>query len=120
MQQVFLNIEIISKYIAAATLSVNRAGKVISRTYEVQRSDKTTNHAYVLALNEGLKHITEPVELILRLKPGYITISLQSVEKWRKNGFLNKKGEPVKYAKDWKEISRMLDTHKYTIEFVEE
>lgn len=60
------------------------------------------------------------MELVLKLKPGYITISLQSVGKWSENGFLNKKGELVKYAKDWKEISHLLDTHKYTIEFMEE
>lgn len=119
MQKVTLEVEV-EKYISIVTLSVKRESRVIRRSYQVVRNNDSLNLAYVKCIKEGLKHIIEPVNLIFKLKAGYITISLQSVEKWRKNGFLNKSGKEIKYAKEWKEIAEMLSIHEYEVEFKKE
>lgn len=119
MQKVTLEVEV-EKYISIVTLSVKRNGRIIKRSYQVVRNNDSLNLAYVKCIKEGLRHIIEPVKLIFKLKAGYITISLQSVEKWRKNGFLNKSGKEIKYAKEWKEIADMLSIHEYEIEFKKE
>lgn len=119
MQKVTLEVEV-EKYISIVTLSVKRESKMIKRSYQVVRNNDSLNLAHIKCIKEGLKHIIEPVYLIFKLKAGYITISLQSVEKWRGNGFLNKTGKKIKYAKEWKEIAEMLSTHQYEIEFKKE
>lgn len=119
MQRVTLEVEV-EKYISIVTLSVKRESKAIKRSYQVVRNNDSLNLAYVKCIKEGLRHIIEPVKLIFKLKAGYITISLQSVEKWRENGFLNKSGKEIKYAKEWKEIAEMLSIHEYEIEFKKE
>lgn len=119
MQRVTLEVEV-EKYISIVTLSVKRESKAIKRSYQVVRNNDSLNLAYVKCIKEGLRHIIEPVKLIFKLKAGYITISLQSVEKWRENGFLNKSGKEIKYAKEWKEIADMLSIHEYEIEFKKE
>lgn len=119
MQKVTLEVEV-EKYISIVTLSVKRNGRIIKRSYQVVRNNDSLNLAYVKCIKEGLRHIIEPVHLIFKLKAGYTTISLQSVEKWRKNGFLNKTGKEIKYAKEWSEIADMLSTHEYEIKFKKE
>lgn len=119
MQKVTLEVEV-EKYISIVTLSVKKNGRIIKRSYQVVRNNDSLNLAYVKCIKEGLRHIIEPVQLIFELKAGYITISLQSVKKWRKNGFLNKSGKEIKYAKEWKEIAEMLSIHEYEIEFKKE
>lgn len=119
MQRVTLEVEV-EKYISIVTLSVKRESKAIKRSYQVVRNNDSLNLAYVKCIKEGLRHIIEPVKLIFKLKAGYITISLQSVEKWKKNGFLNKSGKVIKYAKEWREIAEMLSIHEYEIEFKKE
>ncbi len=119
MQKVTLEVEV-EKYISIVMLSVERNGRVIKRSYQVVRNNDSLNLAYVKCIKEGLRHIIEPVHLIFKLKAGYITVSLQSVEKWRKNGFLNKSGKEIKYAKEWKTIAELLSIHKYEIEFKKE
>lgn len=119
MQKVTLEVEV-EKYISIVTLSVKRESKMIKRSYQVVRNNDSLNLAYVKCIKEGLRHIIEPVHLIFKLKAGYITVSLQSVEKWRKNGFLNKAGKEIKYANEWKEIAGLLSIHEYEIEFKKE
>lgn len=119
MQKVTLEVEV-EKYISIVTLSVKRESKAIKRSYQVIRNNDSLNLAHIKCIKEGLKHIIEPVHLIFKLKAGYVTVSLQSVEKWRKNGFLNKSGKEIKYAKEWKEISEMLAIHEYEVEFKKE
>ncbi len=119
MQKVTLEVEV-EKYISIVTLSVKRNGRMIKRSYQIIRNNDSLNLAHIKCIKEGLRHIIEPVQLIFKLKAGYITISLQSVEKWRKNGFLNKSGKEIKYAKEWKEIAEMLSVHEYEIEFKKE
>lgn len=119
MQRVTLEVEV-EKYISIVTLSVKRNGRMIKRSYQIIRNNDSLNLAHIKCIKEGLRHIIEPVQLIFKLKAGYITISLQYVEKWRKNGFLNKSGKEIKYAKEWKEIAEMLSVHEYEIEFKKE
>jgi hypothetical protein len=119
LQKVTLEVEV-EKYISIVTLSVKRNGRMIKRSYQIIRNNDSLNLAHIKCIKEGLRHIIEPVQLIFKLKAGYITISLQSVEKWRKNGFLNKSGKEIKYAKEWKEIAEMLSVHEYEIEFKKE
>lgn len=115
MQQVVFQIET-SKYIATAILSVKlKNGKVESRAYQIQRKSESVNLIGIMALSEGLKHLIRPVELIFYVSPGYISISLESIEKWRGNGFKNKKGEEIKYAEIWKEIAAELEKHEVKI-----
>lgn len=118
MKKIEFEIEV-GKYISSATLSVELRKKKISRTYQLQRNNESLNMAHILALKEGLNHITEPVEIEFILNPGYLTISLESVEKWAKNDFRNNKGEEIKYKDYWKDISEELKKHKFKIKFKE-
>lgn len=107
------------RYIAYADLSTEIDGKIKSRHHEIQREKEPINLTYIKILKHGLEHLTECVELTITVPPGYLSSSLQALEKWNENGYMTGKGTEVKYAEEWKTIHNMLSECIYEVEIKE-
>ena len=118
MKKVTMEIEI-CRYIAVSILSTEINGKVISRPHSIHREKEPINLTYIKILKHGLSKLREAVELTIVIPPGYLSVSLQSLEKWNENGYITGKGTKVKYSDDWQEIHNMLSECIYKVEIKE-
>ena len=114
MRRVNLTIEI-SKFIGVATLEVATKNKNVSKDYQIQRNNESTNEMLAKALKEGMSHLPESVEVNIVTKSGYLILSIKSLTKWTSNGFQNAKGNDIKYKEIWYEIARMAAGHTILI-----
>lgn len=100
-------------------LSTEIKGRTRSRHHEIRREKEPINATYIKILKHGLEHLTECVELTITVPPGYLSSSLQALEKWNENGYITGKGTEVKYAEEWKTIHNMLSECIYEVEIKE-
>lgn len=80
--------------------------------------DVATENQFVLAaLIRAIKRIEEPASVRVFTSCGYVLHSLQNNRpvKWKKDGWINAKGDPVKNADLWNELLEVIDPHIYTV-----
>ena len=77
-------------------------------------SNTTNARMDIIGITEGIKRIKEPSKITVYLTNGYVIDSLTKgwLEKWKKNGFKNKK-----HADLWIELDKVLTTNFHSISF---
>jgi ribonuclease HI len=85
--------------------------------------DTTNNRMELLAVIEGLKMLTKPVNVEIVSDSKYV---LQGIEewmpKWKNNGWRRKEGKkfmPVKNLELWQELDRLVSLHKLTFHYIQ-
>ncbi len=112
MQHVELRVEV-SRYIVISHLRLPKRN--ITRTHELQREKESMNASSVKGLILGLKHITEPVELDIITQPGYLTVGLNALDKWKQDNYIKPDGTEVRHKELWMQAAELLEQHKWKI-----
>lgn len=72
--------------------------------------DMTEQQAALTVINHALKRITGECEIhVFTECEGILTAFKAYLPKWQENGWKNAKGEPIKNASEWKEITDLLN-----------
>lgn len=118
MQTVDIRIKI-EKYLIITTLSTEHCGRIVEKSYSINKISETQNESEIKGLINGLKHLKRQVEIKIHIKAGYLNLSLKSLESWKNNDWKNSKGKEVKYKSLWKEAAELLSLHQLIIELEE-
>lgn len=88
---------------------------------KVELEETTDNQATLMALETALNRIHQPCNVILHLENQYVAGALKNgwLEQWQENGWITKKGEPVKDAEIWQKVLILLDQHDCQIKLKE-
>lgn len=76
--------------------------------------EETTYHKSVLtALIKALKRLNVECSVTVYTDCQLIKTSFENhLPKWKENGFLNIKGEPIKNQEEWKELAAVAEKHE--------
>lgn len=76
----------------------------------------TNNQMELLAVINGLKALKKECEVNIRTDSAYIfnTFTLGWLEKWKQNGFVNSKRQPVANKEMFLELESLVKKHKVT------
>lgn len=85
-----------------------------TREIFVQESEITYNKSALLAFIESLKILNAKCNLTIHTDSVYLSSSFQNgnLKRWKENGFLNVKGEPIKNQSEWRLASELADKHE--------
>lgn len=104
-------------YAAVVEYQTKRNG-IQTREFFSEMQETTYNKSSLQGLIEALKILN--VECILKIHTDsvYMVSSFNNgnLERWKKNGFLNVKGENIKNQSEWQQLTELLEKHQY--EFV--
>lgn len=80
--------------------------------------DATETKLTLAALIEALKRFKKPCSIRVNTECGGFLNALSEgwVRSWKKNGWRNAKGEPVKNAELWQEFTELASNHLYSCE----
>ena len=77
-----------------------------------QKITGTYNHVLLHMLNAALVRVGKPSEIHVCSANGYILDMMEhNLSAWAANGFMNKRGEPVKDAAEWKVLWKLSRNH---------
>ncbi|SIT03010.1 ribonuclease HI [Alicyclobacillus vulcanalis] len=82
---------------------------------------ETTNQRMELkAVIEGLKALKRPCDVIVHSDSAYVVNCFQQrwYVNWRRNGWVNSKGEPVQNRDLWEQLLEAIDGHRVRFEKV--
>lgn len=101
----------------ASTLEyLDRNRHAVTREDYVLEEQTTYNKSILCALLKSLKRLNASCFVNIYTGSDYLKNNVENrLPMWKKNGFLNAKGKPVKNQDEWKEVARLLSGHK--IEF---
>lgn len=89
-----------------------------TREFFSEMVETTYNKSALLSALEALKILNAECILKIHTDSVYMVSSFNNgnLERWKKNGFLNVKGENIKNQSEWQQLSEQLEKHQY--EFV--
>lgn len=81
----------------------------------------TENSSTVQALETALGRLTRPCHLTIWLNCSYVAAVLNNkwYEQWAKTEWINKKGEAINDAENWKKITELIGQHEYEVRLKE-
>ena len=98
---------------AAVIEYVNKNRKAEIREDYVLEKVTTYHKSILCALIKALKRLNASCELKIYTDSIFLKRNVENnIEMWKKNGFLNAKGEPIKNKDEWKEVAKLLAGHK--------
>lgn len=119
VEKVCMTIEI-TKYLAIAELSmVKKDGQEYKREYSMSREKESMNLTYLKTLIMGLRELKRPVELEIHIPQGYLNIGLNSLSKWKSNGYIKEDGTEIRHNELWQQADELLSNHKISIKLKE-
>ena len=100
----------------AALLRYNGAEKMLS----AGEPDTTNNRMEIMAVMEGLKTLSEKVQLRIVTDSKYVMNAFVEgwVDNWQANGWRTASKKPVKNRDLWEELIDLLERHDYEFEWV--
>ena len=100
----------------AALLRYNGAEKMLSGG----EPDTTNNRMEIMAVMEGLKTLSEKVQLRIVTDSKYVMNAFVEgwVDNWQANGWRTASKKPVKNRDLWEELIDLLERHDYEFEWV--
>ena len=86
-------------------------------TDKKEMEDSTESRLHLQAMVSALRRIRHSCHLNLYVESTYVAAVLSQgwIEEWKYSGWQNKKGQPVKDAEKWQEISSLLSAHDFTV-----
>lgn len=98
----------------ASTLEyLDRNRHAVTREDYVLEEQTTYNKSILCALTKSLKRLNASCFVNIYTGSNYLKNNVENhLPVWKKNGFLNAKGKPVKNQEEWREISQLLSGHK--------
>lgn len=119
VEKVCMTIEI-TKYLAIAELSmVKKDGQEYKREYSMSREKESMNLTYLKTLIMGLRELKRPVELEIHIPQGYLNIGLNSLSKWKSNGYIKEDGTEIRHNELWQQADELLSKHQLSIKLKE-
>lgn len=101
---------------AAVVEYIDRRRHAQTREEFVQEEETTYHKSTLCALIKALKRLNTSCDLKIYTDSSYLQNNVENnVDKWKKNGFVNVKGEAIKNQEEWKELVQLISGHK--IEF---
>lgn len=96
-------------------LECMRDGKPVTREGRGGVEEATENQLVLLALRDALKRLNCRCAVVIYTNAGNIAGAINNrwPEAWKKNGWKNTQGKPVKNAELWKEVTELLECHMY-------
>ena len=89
-------------------------GQVFERDGIVCLRDSTEQRASLLALMDALGRFNKAAEIKLYISNSHIRAAMNNgwLAKWQENNFITTKGDSVRYASEWQQVSELLKIHK--------
>lgn len=104
-------------YAAVVEYQTKRHGIQTREIFEEE--EKTTyNKSVILALIESLKILNAECVLTVYTNSVYLESNFKNgnFQRWKANGFLNVKGEPIKNQEQWQQLADLIERHSVTFE----
>lgn len=99
----------------AAVLEFLKDGKAITREDFVMERETTYHKSVLCALIRALERLNASCHLNIYTDSEFVKNSVENhLDRWKKNGYQNAKGEPIKNQAEWREIGRLLGGHNVT------
>ena len=106
-------------YAAVVEYQTKKHG-IETREFISEMEETTYNKSALLGCIEALKILNAKCILKIHTDSVYMTSPFNNgnLKRWKENGFLNVKGEPIKNQKEWQQLAELLEKHQF--EFVQE
>jgi ribonuclease HI len=93
-------------------------GETITRDGIIVESDTTENRLVLAAITRALSRMQKSCEISVMCECEHIFQVDKNgwLDKWRIEGWVNSRGEPVKNAKLWQQLSEYMDMHLITFD----
>ena len=91
------------------------------KTQELYGGDEitTNNKMELTAVIKALEYLTEPHQIVLTTDSKYVIGGINDwMDNWKKRGWRNAKGEPVKNKELWLQLDQLVSKHKIEWQWV--
>jgi len=106
---------------AAVIEYIDKQGTAQTREDFSWEAETTYHRSILCALIKVLKRLNTSCSLTIYTDSIYIKNQVETnLERWKANGFLNAKKEPIKNREEWKEVAKLLSGQKFKIEVQKE
>lgn len=77
----------------------------------------TSNQSELAAITKALKRMNSKCVLTIYTDSKYIGSAVENnwIEGWQKKNWVNAKNEPIANAKEWQNLLKLLEGHKYSV-----
>lgn len=76
----------------------------------------TYHQATLQIMAKALKRYFNESEITIWIEDKFILNVHKNMEKWKKSGWINAKGDPVANAEEWKAFAEAAEKHTYTVQ----
>ena len=106
----------LTRYLIITELSMTlKNGQPYSREYSMAREKESMNRTYLKALILGLEQLKCPVDLDIHIPQGYLNIGLNSLNKWKENGYKKDDGSEIRHSDLWQQADKLMEPHNINI-----
>lgn len=92
---------------------IDRKHHAVTREDYVWEKETTYHKSTLCALAKALKRLNASCFVNIYMDSAFVKNSIETnLDRWKENGFVNVKGEPVKNQEEWREVARLLAGHK--------
>ncbi len=90
-----------------------RNGDTVTREDFVYEQETTYHKSVLCALIKALKRLNASCDITIYTDSEIIRNNVENnLHRWKENGFLTVKGEPIKNQEEWKELAKVISGHK--------